>query len=107
MLTHLLDAPNTKDKILRATLILVAREGFSGATTARIAAEAGVAEGSIYRHFKNKNDLMIGLYRRIKAEVYLLVMQDYDERAPIHDRFTHIWRPKNRAELPYRQRHHK
>ena len=87
-----MDKPRTKDKIMRAALMLVAREGFAGATTARIAAEAGVAEGFIYRHFKSKDDLMLGLYRRIKGEVYLSVREGYNESASIHDRFTHIWR---------------
>ena len=87
-----MDKPDTKDKIMRAALVLVARDGFAGATTARIAAEAGVAEGSIYRHFKNKDDLMLALYRHIKGEAYLAVMQGYDDQATPHDRFTHIWR---------------
>lgn len=89
MLTHIL---TTKDKIQRAALILVAQEGFAGATTARIAAKASVAEGSLYRHFKNKDELLLAIYRRIKAEVYLSVMEEYDGAAPAHDRFTHIWR---------------
>jgi AcrR family transcriptional regulator len=88
MLTHII---TTKDKIQRAALALVANEGFAGATTARIAAEAGVAEGSLYRHFKNKDDLMLAIYRRIKAEVYLSVMEEYDEAASLHTRFVHIW----------------
>lgn len=87
-----MDKPDTKDKIMRAALMLVARDGFVWATTARIAAEAGVAEGSIYRHFKNKDDLMLALYRHIKGEVYLAVMEEYDAAAPAHDRFTHVWR---------------
>jgi AcrR family transcriptional regulator len=89
MLTHIL---TSKDKIQRAALSLVANGGFTGATTARIAAEAGVAEGSIYRHFKSKDALMLAIYRRIKAEVYMAVMEEYDAAAPAHDRFTHIWR---------------
>jgi len=89
MLTHIM---TSKDKVQRAALSLVARDGFAGATTARIAAEAGVAEGSIYRHFKSKDALMLAIYRRIKAEVYMAVMEEYDEAAPLHDRFTHIWR---------------
>ncbi len=89
MLTHIL---TSKDKIQRAALSLVANDGFAGATTARIAAEAGVAEGSIYRHFKSKDALMLAIYRRIKAEVYMAVMEEYDAAAPAHDRFTYIWR---------------
>jgi AcrR family transcriptional regulator len=81
----------SKDKIQRAALSLVARDGFAGATTARIAAEAEVAEGSIYRHFKSKDALMLAIYRGIKAEVYMAVMEEYDEAAPAHARFTHIW----------------
>jgi len=89
MLTHI---PTSKDKIQRAALTRMAHEGLGGATTARIAATAGVAEGLIYCHFKSKDELMLAVYRRIKAEVYLAVMENYDENASPFERFAHLWR---------------
>lgn len=51
----------TRRRILRAALDLYASAGFRGTTTAAIAERAGVAEGSIYRHFPGK----AGLYQAV------------------------------------------
>jgi AcrR family transcriptional regulator len=50
-------AIETREKILRAALATVRAHGIAGATTRAIAAEAGIAEGSIYRHFSDKIDV--------------------------------------------------
>ncbi len=43
---------------MNAAIRIVAEYGFEGFTTKKWAAEAGVAEGSLYYHFKSKNDLL-------------------------------------------------
>lgn len=40
--------------ILRASVKLFAEKGFHASSTAEIAKEAGVAEGTIFRHYKSK-----------------------------------------------------
>ena len=45
------------DKILDATIKVLAQEGYHGATTKKIAEEAGVNEVTIFRRFKNKENL--------------------------------------------------
>jgi AcrR family transcriptional regulator len=47
-----------KENILNAALTLFAKEGFSGTSTSKIAKAAGVSEGLIFRHFKNKDGLL-------------------------------------------------
>jgi AcrR family transcriptional regulator len=54
-----------KKQILQAATRVFAAKGFEGATISDIADEAGVAEGSIYNYFKNKNDLLISLPRQM------------------------------------------
>jgi AcrR family transcriptional regulator len=44
--------------MMDAAMKLVAREGFEGFTTKKWAGQAGVAEGSLYYHFKSKDDLL-------------------------------------------------
>lgn len=50
---------STKEKILSAARKVFAESGFNGATTARIAKTAGISEGAIYRHFDNKEELLM------------------------------------------------
>ena len=49
---------STDEKIIMATFSILQREGFTKATTKKIAAEAGVNEVTVFRNFKNKNNLV-------------------------------------------------
>lgn len=49
---------NLSDKIVLAFLELVQEEGYKGATTRKIAQAAGVNESTIFRHFKDKKNLL-------------------------------------------------
>ncbi|MDB5027371.1 MAG: hypothetical protein JWO66_1060 [Candidatus Eremiobacteraeota bacterium] len=49
---------DTREKILRAAIETVRAHGIAGATTRVIATKAGIAEGSIYRYFHDKIDLV-------------------------------------------------
>lgn len=46
-------------RILKAALKVFTEKGYSAATTSEIAREAGVAEGTIFRHFKTKKDILL------------------------------------------------
>ncbi len=47
----------TRDKILEAALRLFSKEGYLGATTRKIAGEAGIAEVTLFRYFPSKEKL--------------------------------------------------
>ena len=53
-----------RDAILTAASELVATQGL-GAATAKIAKQAGVAEGTLFIYFANKDDLLNQLYLEI------------------------------------------
>ena len=57
------DGEATRQKLLRAALDLYTTVGFRGTTTPAIASRAGVAEGTIYRHFTSKEHLLNEVYR--------------------------------------------
>lgn len=52
------DQPRGAERILRAAIDVIAERGFRGAATSEIARRAGVAEGTIFRHFKTKDLLL-------------------------------------------------
>jgi DNA-binding transcriptional regulator YbjK len=47
----------TRQQLLEAATTVFSERGFARATTKEIAKVAGVAEGTIYRHFADKRDL--------------------------------------------------
>jgi TetR/AcrR family transcriptional regulator, fatty acid metabolism regulator protein len=51
-----------RDRILEAAVVVFARKGFHHARISEIAAEAGVASGTIYLYFKNKDDILISVF---------------------------------------------
>jgi AcrR family transcriptional regulator len=49
----------TQARILKAAQRLFARNGYDGTTTRELAQAAGVAEGTLFRHFENKKAILI------------------------------------------------
>jgi AcrR family transcriptional regulator len=62
--THLHNMQDTEDKILDATIKLLDKDGWKGATTKRIASEAGVNEITLFRKFHNKEQLLKAAKKR-------------------------------------------
>ena len=53
----------TRQRLIRTALELFTTRGYHETTTAQIAKKAGIAEGTIYRHFASKQQLVNELYR--------------------------------------------
>ena len=58
-----------RERILAAAERVFARHGFFAAKVSEIAKEAGVADGTIYLYFKNKDDLLISLFENRMRQV--------------------------------------
>lgn len=50
---------DTQARILQAAQRLFARRGYDGTTTRDLAQAAGVAEGTLFRHFENKKAILV------------------------------------------------
>lgn len=55
----------TEERILEAALNLFSEKGYSGASTSEIAKEANVAEGTIFRYFPQKKDMLLGVVSKL------------------------------------------
>jgi AcrR family transcriptional regulator len=58
---------DTQQRILAAASCVFMREGYAGATTRAIAAEAGVNEVTLFRHFGSKKALLLAVIERFSA----------------------------------------
>ncbi len=55
----------TRRRIVRAAHSLIAAGGYRAASVAAVAAQAGVATGTVYRHFPSKADLFAEVFRQV------------------------------------------
>ncbi|MBV9049951.1 MAG: TetR/AcrR family transcriptional regulator [Solirubrobacterales bacterium] len=55
----------TRDRLLRAAQELIEEDGYGAATVIAIADRAGVASGTLYRHFSSKEELFVEVFRSV------------------------------------------
>lgn len=85
--------PRSEDKrnaILEAAIQVFAEQGAS-APTARIARQAGVAEGTLFTYFSSKDELLNQLYLELKAGLREAMLTGYPREAGIRERARHVW----------------
>jgi AcrR family transcriptional regulator len=76
---RVIDSPprreDTRTRLLRASGEVLESGGYAAASVAAIAERAGVATGTLYRHFPSKAELFVELYRSI-GDAELATMQE-------------------------------
>jgi TetR/AcrR family fatty acid metabolism transcriptional regulator len=55
-------------RILEAAVFVFARKGYFAARVSDIARKAGVADGTIYLYFRNKEDILVRLFDQVMSE---------------------------------------
>ena len=71
-----------KESILHAALERFANDGYNATSTSRIAKEAGVSEGLIFRHFKNKKGLLEAIMQDVEIRIGKLLAPIIFEEDP-------------------------
>ena len=71
--------PEKYHGIIEAAIKVFARKGFYHARVSEIAREAGVADGTIYLYFQNKDDILISLFEEGMSEVIVKVCAQIKE----------------------------
>src|SRR5262245_44987611 len=67
--TSLREKQNGKyEAILRAAIKVFARSGYFNSKVADVASEAGVADGTVYLYFKNKDDILVSIFNQVSEQ---------------------------------------
>jgi AcrR family transcriptional regulator len=88
------DPKGTRDRLVRAALELFTTQGYHASTTPEIASKAGVAEGTIYRHFASKEQLFNEIYRA-GVRLFVTIVRETQVTLPVPERLERIaagWR---------------
>lgn len=75
----------TRQALLDAARVVVARRGIDGASHREIAAEAGMTIGAIYANFANKADLIVSLMDDVASDGTMLSSDSPSVRACLED----------------------
>ncbi len=79
-----------RESILGAAAKVIAADGLGG-SIAKIAKAAGVAEGTIFTYFDDKDALLNELYLAIKADLASVIATGLSSRKALRARCQHVW----------------
>jgi AcrR family transcriptional regulator len=99
-------------QILAAALQLFVAFGFHGTPTSKIAAQAGVSNGTLFHYYKTKEELVIALYNDIKADLGAYLSAQMGGQDSLETRFKKsffhslYWALDNQEKFYYIQQFH-
>jgi AcrR family transcriptional regulator len=81
-----------REQILNTSLQLFAEQGAQSTPMSQIVAESGVATGTIYHHFKSKQEIIEALYLSFKKGLGQLFESAFKQADSTKVQFENIWR---------------
>lgn len=84
-------ALSTRERMLFSALTLFVERGFHGTAVPAIAEHAGFAAGTIYRHFKSKEELVNVLVRMLRQEVIDSMVKTIPDMNDFRVVFDHVF----------------
>jgi len=85
------EAGERRNEILDAADELFGQKGFDGASTNDILEKVGIARGTLYYHFKSKEDIMDALIERYNVRLLSAAQQIAADRSiPVYDRIIRV-----------------
>lgn len=82
---------NTKQAIYDAGVAVIAEQGYHSATTDAIADEAGVAVGTIYNYFKNKEEILASIFEQELTKRLTWLKQLRAQGGPVRETLLHFF----------------
>jgi AcrR family transcriptional regulator len=81
MFTKIKPEQDTRSKILSTARSLFAHRGYDGTTTKELAEKAGIAEGTLFRHFTNKKAILVEVATQGWVELLTDLLMELSEMA--------------------------
>ncbi|RAV30937.1 TetR/AcrR family transcriptional regulator [Sinomicrobium soli] len=80
-----------REKILQGSLDLIIKQGLQHTPMSQIAERAGVGMGSVYKRFRNKEDIVNGIYIKIKTEEAETIFVNYNALNSVSETFYDVY----------------
>lgn len=82
----------TKEKILACAQKLFVKQGIDRTSTQQITEDVGVASGTLFVHFKTKQDLVDEIYLRIKRDAFHDLHESVDDSLSVGENVINVSR---------------
>jgi AcrR family transcriptional regulator len=82
---------NKKEIALMTLLDLIAERGIQDAPMSMVADRSGIAIGTMYHHFKNKEEMVEALYALLKEQMGIALSKGIQPDTGIKERFFSYW----------------
>lgn len=84
-------ARDKRTAIMQAAMELIAEQGFHGTPTSQIAQKAGTGVGTIYRYFKDKDELIEEIHTMAHGLFLGSFAASYDPQRPVRENYLSIF----------------
>ncbi|PYZ97284.1 TetR family transcriptional regulator [Alteribacter lacisalsi] len=78
------------EQIIDAAVTVIAQNGYHHSQVSRIAREAGVADGTIYLYFKNKEDILISLFEEKMGSFVIRSKEQLSEEPDVEQKLKRL-----------------
>ena len=75
----------TRTRILDAAVSILNHTSYQGMTTAALAEEAGIAEGTLFRYFSTKKDIFVGMLEHTIESIDVIIIPTFEPGEPKAD----------------------
>ncbi len=79
-----------RERILRAAIKVFARKGFYATRVSEIAKAAGVADGTIYLYFENKDDVLVSVFEDRITKLLVVLRKEIDEAGTFEEKLRMV-----------------
>lgn len=79
-----------RERILKAAIKVFARKGFYATRVSEIAKAAGVADGTIYLYFRNKDDVLVSVFESRITRLVEVLREVVESEGSFEERFVRL-----------------
>ena len=83
--------PDKREKILKSVFVLTGKQGLASVTISGISKIAGIATGTLYIYFKNKEEVVQLAYAAVEDKMTQAMYRDFDINVPIKESLKQIY----------------
>ncbi len=80
-----------REKILKSVLVLTGKQGLASVTVSGISKTAGIAAGTLYIYFKNKEDIVQLAYAAVEDKLTQAMYHNFDINVPVKQSLKQIY----------------